>query len=69
MGNVRRAYLMAAPEQYSQMIVRVVMIAALTRLLDATEIGVAVKLDETEFASALYFRQSRPLQHSTAPLP
>jgi O-antigen/teichoic acid export membrane protein len=41
-GNVRRAYFMAALEQYSQVIVSISMIAVLSRLLDSTEIGLAV---------------------------
>lgn len=42
MGAVRRAYFMAALEQYSQVIVSIAMIAILSRLLSSSEIGIAV---------------------------
>ncbi len=42
MGTVRRAFFMAALEQYSQVVVSLAMIAVLSRLLDSTAIGIAV---------------------------
>lgn len=42
MGVVRRAFLMATIEQYSQVAVSIAMIAVLSRLLDSNEIGIAV---------------------------
>jgi O-antigen/teichoic acid export membrane protein len=41
-GTVRRAFLMATLEQYSQIVVSLAMIAVLSRLLSSAEIGIAV---------------------------
>ncbi|KAA0700233.1 sugar transporter [Neorhizobium sp. P12A] len=72
MGTVRRAFFMATLDQYSQIVVSMVLIAVLSRLLDSTDIGVAaiglsigtIAFTVREFATSEFLIQREEL-HAT----
>src|SRR5215475_13080295 len=70
MGTVRRAFFMATLDQYSQIVVSMLLIAVLSRLLDSTAIGVAaiglsigtIAFTVREFATSEFLIQREELQ-------